>query len=183
MTNELEPSDVGLTRDAKLVPMIPGLESTFPPKQTIARWLEAARSPYLNFLRNLTPQIFLASMAWIYSNNLNFRVLSFSNWRPTIAFFVFVLMFLFAFYSNASLFFDEAFADLQKWLMDGKESGAFKATTFAQRRATLFRLVVRDRKAELVTFFILFVVLQFVFVGVVASSVAAAVNFLRLAHS
>jgi hypothetical protein len=42
-------------------------------------WLKSTRDPFLNFLRNLTPQVFLMSAVWVLGAKLDFNRL-FRKW-------------------------------------------------------------------------------------------------------
>lgn len=72
--------------------------------------LGAGRSAFLEFLRNLTPAVLLASLALLYWVRLDFRRVDLSNWVPTVAFFGCALTAALAFYANVSAFLEHAFA-------------------------------------------------------------------------
>jgi hypothetical protein len=48
---------------------------------------DEGRKPFLEFLRNLTPQIAILSLAFFISTRLNFREWDLSNWGVTLFFF------------------------------------------------------------------------------------------------
>lgn len=152
------------------------------PSQSLSAWLRAARAPFLNLLRNLTPQIFLASLAWLFGAKLKFTEVDVTNWMPTGGFFLFLAMFLYAFYANASLFFEEAFADLNRWLKE-QDQAIKQAAEDQGLKPRLFRAVWRERKLEAAIAAIVLLALEYLFAGVVASSIAATINFMKLAHS
>lgn len=88
------------------------------PKQTLAQRLEqikVARHPYLEFLRNLTPQILLASLAWIFMTMIDFNREYRSNIMPILGFITFFGAFIAAFVANSTLFYKEVFAELYEW--------------------------------------------------------------------
>lgn len=143
-------------------------------------WLRDIRGPYLNFLRNLTPQILLASLAWVWATKLDFEKADFSNSAPTLAFFAFLLLFGFSVYSNISLFLAEAFPGLMPWVreqeLELKTAGVAKLSILKQ----LVAVVMRERKLEIALVFLAVVMLEFVLAGVLVSSIGAAVNFIRV---
>jgi hypothetical protein len=63
---------------------------------------------YLEFLRNLTPQILLLGFTIHVGKQLSFTSVDFSNWLQTLIFFVLLISFLFAFIINYSVFYNFA---------------------------------------------------------------------------
>lgn len=84
--------------------------------RSIAEWLAAARGPYLEFLRNLTPQVLLASLAWVLALKLDFSRFDLQNFVPTFGFYAFLALFGFAVYSNISLLMSALFPGLMSSL-------------------------------------------------------------------
>ncbi len=66
--------------------------------------LNDGREPFLNFLRNLTPQILIFALLLNLATMLNFSKFDLSNTKATLYFYLFVAMFLLACYANFSLF-------------------------------------------------------------------------------
>jgi hypothetical protein len=151
------------------------------PSKSPSSLLKSARDPFLKFLRNLTPQIFLASMAWIVGVKLNFYQRDFTNWLPTLMFFGFLVMFGYACYASASIFFEEAFADLNRWLKD--QDQIIKQPREAEcSKPKLFETIFRERKLDTAIAIIVIIFLELLFTGLIASSFVASVNFLNLTH-
>lgn len=119
-------------------------------------------------------------MAWLIATKLNFSAIDLENWIPTVGFYIFLTMFAYSFYANATLFFEDAFADLNSWVNDQKALRKSKGDLAKQ--PLFFRIVLRERKTELLIAVIAMVALEYVFAGVVASSIATTVNLLKLVH-
>jgi hypothetical protein len=83
-------------------------------------WLLGLRDPYLNFLRNLTPQAFLASMAWVLAARINFTRIDFSGLRETLGFYILLISFSAATYANTTRFWDDAPKNLREWRKETK---------------------------------------------------------------
>lgn len=90
-------------------------------------------------------------------------------------------MFAYSFYANTSLFLEEAFADLNSWLKNRKALRKSEDPA-AKQHSPLLRKDFHERKPELLIAVITIVALEFVFAGVVGSSIVTTVNFLKLAH-
>lgn len=153
-----------------------------PPALSLSEWLRAARAPYLNFLRNLTPQVFLASLAWIIAYRLDFSRFDASNWLSTAGFYIFLTLFGYAVYSNITLFFSELFPGLSPWL---KEYESSLKTSGAPRRRVpilLLKATVKERKLEMALAFIAITMVQFVLSGVLVASIGTAVSFIHHAR-
>jgi hypothetical protein len=101
--------------------------------------LKEGRAAFLEFLRNLTPQILLLSLAFLVGSKLDFTRLDFSNTTPTVIFFIFVIIALMAGWANVTLLMDR-FAPMIRFrrgvrLIDKAASHKFHAKLgFASRR-------------------------------------------------
>ena len=146
----------------------------------LIKWLKFARDPYLDFLRNLTPQIFLASMAWVLREKLNLSVWDLDNSAITVGFYTFLLLFAYSFYANVSRFREKAFCEMNNWV----EKFQRRLNGVNVSSGIRFWLVIyksfQKWGAEIVISLAVLIALEFVFSGVLASSVATSINFLRL---
>ena len=68
--------------------------------------LNQGQRPLLEFLRNLTPQVLLASTALLLWVRLDFRRVEPTNWPSTLAFFLCLGLLVLAFFSNMNQFLD-----------------------------------------------------------------------------
>lgn len=153
------------------------------PKLTLDERIELlkdARGPFLNFLRNLTPQVLLASLAWILMTKLDFGRVDLDNAIPTLGFFTFLAAFIAAFIANSTLLYEEAFTELRQWRHvqheQLKEAG-FKGFSYGK---AMLVAIWRERFAELLTYLYMILFFQLVFAGVVVVSMASAANYLHL---
>jgi len=69
--------------------------------------LKEGRSAFLEFLRNLTPQILLLSLTIVVGNKLNPNEFDLKNWPQTLIFFSFLVMTLLSAIANVTLFIDK----------------------------------------------------------------------------
>lgn len=154
-----------------------------PSAPSLAEWLRNARGPYLNFLRNLTPQILLASLAWVLASKLNFTKVDFANYLPTIGFFAFFALFVYAVYSNISLFLSEVFPGLIPWIKE--QENELESAGISRWRIPRHLLVaaLKERKLEVTLAAFAMIMLQFVFAGVFVASIGAAVSLIRAAYA
>ena len=140
------------------------------------------RPHYLDFLRNLTPQVVLASLALVIAMKLDFNKLDISNWMQTAGFLIYLLAFGWSFWANATLFLERLFPEFSEWRK--AEEGKLLNSGVRGRRFMLqfFRQVVKNRPLEGTLAIAMIFFLQFVLAGVLISSIAAAANFLRAMH-
>ena len=71
--------------------------------------LGAGKAAFLEFLRNLTPAILMASISFLMWFQLDFRRFDLSNWAYTMAFYICAFTAVLAFLANMSAFLDNAF--------------------------------------------------------------------------
>jgi hypothetical protein len=71
--------------------------------------LGSGRGAFLEFLRNLTPAILMASISFLMWFQLDFRRVNLSNWVYTMAFYICAFTAVLAFLANMSAFLDNAF--------------------------------------------------------------------------
>lgn len=149
---------------------------------TFSSWLTASRIPYLNFLRNLAPQVVLASLAWMLGLKLDFTTFDLRNSIPTVGFFVYLLAFGWSFWANSTLFLEDLFPQFGQWRAT-EESTLAKSGIRGWRFFTIFlRRVLKQRPLEGILSIAMLLFLEFVLAGVLASSIAATVNLLRATH-
>lgn len=153
-----------------------------PPTPSLFEWLQTARVPYLSFLRNLTPQVFLGSMAWASFSKLDFYTLDFSNWGATALCYIFLVLFLYSVYSNISLFFADLFPERSAWLIQYEDSLKSSGITGLRVPMLLIKAVVKERPRDMIFACIAIVAVQFICAGMLVSSVVAAFKFLESMH-
>lgn len=146
---------------------------------TIGSWLLATRVHYLDFLRNLSPQVVLASLAWVIAVKLDFGKLDPSNWLQTAGFFIYLAAFAWSFWANATLFLERAFPEFSAWRK--AEEGVLTEAGIRGWKflAVFFTKVMRQRPVEGIMSIAMLVLLTFALAAVLVSSIAATVSFLR----
>lgn len=122
--------------------------------------LGEGRQVFLEFLRNLTPQVLLLAVALPMGAQLDFSAFDASNGFATFAFFACALTLLLAVVANAMQFI-EGYADVALKEIDEKMAGARRRLPkLSQRVALLLRLSRRSKWKVIFYFFITFVVVQ-----------------------
>lgn len=153
-----------------------------PAAPSFSAWLQSARAPYLNFLRNLTPQVFLASLAWVMAAKLNFSRFDPSNFGQTFLFYAFLTLFAYAVYSNVTLFLSELFPTLTPWIEQQEQELKSTGTPKIDVPLLLLKAVMRERRLEVLLVLPSILLLQVVLAGVFASSIVSALSFIHATH-
>ena len=77
--------------------------------------LGKGKKPFLEFLRNLTPQILLLTIALLVGVKIDFTSFDFDNTIPTATFYIVLGVFLMSFYANSALLIESCLESI-KWL-------------------------------------------------------------------
>lgn len=144
--------------------------------------LNGGRLFYLDFLRNLTPQIILFSIALLLWARLDFTRFDFDNTLPTVVFFVILGSFILAFYANSTLLYERCFAEWKQWLSDIDKSLTAQGVKGPRRLVAKLQAVWRDRFVEFIEIFIVLWFLQVALAIVVAMSMHSASSIWRANH-
>ena len=139
--------------------------------------LGPGRAAFLEFLRNLTPMILLASISLLTWVQLDFKRIDFSNWMLTAAFYVCAVTASLSFYANVSAFMDNGFIsplDLTRALRRLRLRGHSKLRVLGGMVALTWRV---KKTIFLEAFFGLLVIYAGLFVGVMSALNAAATAF------
>lgn len=122
--------------------------------------LGEGRQVFLEFLRNLTPQVLLLAVVLPMGVQLDFRAFDASNWVATLAFFACSATLLLAVLANTIHFF-EGYADIALKELDEKMAIARRRLPLRSQRVNLLlRLGRRSKWKVISTFGIIFVVVQ-----------------------
>lgn len=122
--------------------------------------LGEGRQVFLEFLRNLTPQVLLLAVVLPMGVQLDFRVFDASNWVVTLAFFACALTLLLAVLANTMQFMD-GYADLALKEIDRKMARARRRLPrLSQRLILLLRLSNRSKWKLIFHFSLIFVIAQ-----------------------
>lgn len=143
-------------------------------------WLKAARGPFLNFLRNLTPQVLLATLAWIVATKIDLGRMDADNAFLVLSFITFFGAFLAAFAANSTLLYDEAFGELRHWRKRTHiriKNQGLGGISYCKAICVAFW---QERFAEIATYLYMILFFQIMFAGVVIVSMVSAVNYLHI---
>lgn len=137
--------------------------------------LNAGRGPFLNFLRNLTPQVLLLSSSLLLAKRMDFTKLDLGNWDVTVGFFTLLIGFLVAVWINSADFLVGCFKPFDKWkrrlelkLQSGQIDGKWQKAA-ARAMAIFWRKKIEAIEIIAIVFF-----LQAAFAIVVAHAIIAA---------
>jgi len=146
--------------------------------------LNCGRAFYLEFLRNLTPQIVLLTITFLYGKNLDFSRIDLSNFLPTFVWWVFLGAFMLAFYVNAAIFYEHCFGGWKAWRTRLEKSLTARGILGYRRRLIAkMRVTWHFRFVEFIEFLVVFYFFTFAFSAVVIMSYFSAAGMLRSMHS
>ncbi len=122
--------------------------------------LGPARSAYLEFLRNLTPQALLFTFVAVTMEKLDFTRFDMSNWFPTLGFYLLVFYFAIAVYANTTMFREKCVGRNKIWFR--RASRAIERHEFAplKRVGVHLQQMWKRRKVEVMEEFLVFYLLQ-----------------------
>jgi hypothetical protein len=135
---------------------------------------------YLDFLRNLTPQILLFAFVLMVGRKLNFNKLDFANSLPTLLFYVLLVAFCFAVWGNCNQLLKGCYPDMLKW------TRRISVKAVATRRTGLIRLwflivaSIRMRLLVILELFFVILLLQIVLAVTIVASITSAVSFIKM---
>jgi steroid 5-alpha reductase family enzyme len=137
--------------------------------------LNGGRGPFLNFLRNLTPQLLLLTSSLLLAKSLDFTRFDWSNWSPTVAFFILLVGFLIAAWINSTDFLRDCLKPVEKWK---RRLGRLLTNRQIEGRWPRFvarvAAILRKKKTETFEIFSIVFFLQAAFATVVAHAIIAA---------
>ena len=140
--------------------------------------LGAGKPAFLEFMRNLTPSVLVASIAFFLAVRLDFKRFDLSNWSTTLAFYGCALTAALAFWANFSNFLDNAFSPVPRLDRAMRRLRARKLAPSTLLMA-LAALTWRKKPTIVIEAFVAVVVVySALFVGV-TSAISAAATALR----
>lgn len=140
---------------------------------------EKGRPAFLEFLRNLTPQILLLSFALVAYSRIDIGRWDPSNWGPTLVFYSFAIAWLLALVASA-IQFTEAFCTSFEPLNVRAIKAERRVNSLKNRSVLLVRSAIRLRWQLIPQVLVAFFVMQILLAVAVASGILAAVNALKL---
>lgn len=144
--------------------------------------LNDGRTHYLEFLRNLTPQSILFSIALLVMVKLDFTRFDLSNWLQTSLFFVLLGSFALAFYANSTIFYQRCFADLYRWHTELFESMNTQGLKGHHRFLATIRAFWNERFVETLEVIVVFWFFQIALAIVIVTAWHSASNIWQSTH-
>ena len=139
--------------------------------------LNAGRGAFLEFLRNLTPQVLMLSLIFIWSRQFNFRELDIGNAWNTIVFFLFVAVFALAAIANSLHFMDSALSSTD-WLETEAARIRTEEVTLWQRLLMLAKTITLKKPVLLIEMIVAMLVVQIGLLAMITSGILSAVRLL-----
>lgn len=164
----------------------PATESIQKPRKKLTDRLELlndGRPHYLEFLRNLTPQIILLSLALYLMNRLDLSRFDLANSGPTFLFLLFFGAFALAFYANTTLFYERCFSQWRVWLKETQDSLVAQGLTRLKISSAIYLAIWRERFVEVMEVIAVLIFLQVALAAVVVMSAHSASSMWRAIHA
>ena len=145
--------------------------------------LNNGREHYLNYLRNLTPQILIFSIVILAGRKLDFTRFDFNNFEATLLFFILLGSFMLAVYANSTIFYEHCFSELKEWIAELDASLKAQNITRFQRFLLKIKAVWHERLLELSEVIILLWFPPITLAVVIGMSIPSALNILKITHA
>lgn len=145
--------------------------------------LNNGREHYLNYLRNLTPQILIFSIVILAGRKLDFTRFDFNNFEATLLFFILLGSFMLAVYANSTIFYEHCFSELKEWIAELDASLKAQNITRFQRFLLKIKAVWHERLLELSEVIILLWFPPITLAIVIGMSIPSALNILKITHA
>lgn len=139
------------------------------------------RAPFLEFLRNLTPQSIIFSFALVAGNKLQPTCCYPENWKQTVIFSCYLSIWFLATWANSSLFIEKYLATATN--ID-KASRLLKrlGVSGCSHLIALLKFSWRTERLIFIESILVFIVVEFGLVTVVLTAVSSASAFMKLLH-
>lgn len=145
--------------------------------------LKDGREPFLNFLRNLTPQAIFLALAALAGIKLEMWTCCHpENTKQTIVFFGFLGVWFLSFWANSSLFFEKYLVSVETINEESKRLISEEKLPFFKHFWALIKFAKRTQPQIIVEAFIAFFVIEFGLAATIYISVMTATNYFNLFH-
>lgn len=136
------------------------------------------RAPFLDFLRNLTPQTLVLSFGLIAGNKLQPTCCYSENAKQTVIFFCFFVIWVLAVWANSSLFIEKYLVSVERINRAARLLIKLRVTGL-RNLSTLLRYAWRNERSIFFEVVVVFVVVEFGLVVVVMSAIGSATALLK----
>lgn len=134
---------------------------------------KSGRAPYLDFLRNLTPQAVILSVALIAGRNLEATCCYPENFKQTIIFLCFLCMWIAAVWANSSIFIEKYLVSVERLNRAAKTLRKLGFKGFSNFKGVAIHSW-RNERMIFVEALVVFAIVEFGLVTVVFSAVSTA---------
>ena len=142
--------------------------------------LRHARKSYLEFLRNITPQILLFSFVLFLGQKLDFTSFDISNFFQTAIFYVLVIALIIAFASNCTLLFESMYPNSEKWFRRNFLRSRRQSNSKTSAVLHVMKTLIIKKYLAVLEFILVFFFLQVCFAIVAVAGIRAAVSMVQL---
>lgn len=149
-------------------------------KKNTLRITGSGQKHYLDFLRNLTPQILIFTFVILVGHKLNLTEFDLSNWRQTTVFYVLLISFFIAVYCNCSQLIQGCYADIGKWLIKLSKKAESTQRNGLRRLSFLLIAIIKKRLIPCIEFTILVFFFQVLLATAITSAVYSAYSILNM---
>lgn len=148
-------------------------------RPTLGGWLAAGRNPLLDFLRNLTSQVFFVALTRFTIHRLD--TADIPQWKPwlVISLLMFGGLFAIGFIANASVCYEELFKEFLLWRARAVRHLRRRFPRAAENFRASFWLQWRQRRREAILASLLMIPLLLVFVAVLLAGMLAANGYIQ----
>lgn len=143
-------------------------------------WIKKLRDPYLNFLRNLALQVFLASIAGVLWVKLDFTKFNIFNLYPTLCFYILSIAFWGAVWANASIFLENLCDEQHVWRRDKIKDLRAIGLNGLKLNIAIARIIWKERLFERVIMLIGYCLVLSAIPIVIIVSITATINMLHI---
>lgn len=144
--------------------------------------LNDGRAHYLEFLRNLTPQIILFSIVLLLMVRIDFNRVDLGNVLPTLLFFFLLGSFMLAFYANSTLFYERCFSGQRLWRLELFKLLTAQGLKGHRRFLAVLKAIWRERFIEALEMLIVFWFFHIALAVVVVMSIHSAATMFNAVH-
>ncbi len=142
--------------------------------------LRHARKSYLEFLRNITPQILLFSFVIFLGQKLDFTSFDISNFWQTAIFYVLAIALIIAYADNCTLLFESMYPNSEKWIRRNFLRSRGQSNSNTSAALHVMKTLIVKKYLAVLEFMLVFFFLQICLAIVAIAGIKAAVSMIQL---
>ena len=139
-------------------------------------------SAFLEFLRNLTPQVLLFSLAIVFTNKIDINTFDLNNWHQSMPFIFTMSIYLLSVFANTAVFIDRAFISLEDVDDEFKKAANLTASPI-EKLVHMSKLFWKHKSSIIGVSTAVFLIVQVGFVVVFLGSFGNAATIQKFFHT